>query len=360
MIDIVHVIPRLYPGGAERLVLQYACGLDRKNYRVHIMSSVGDGALRPEFEKSGVELIIGSREKHGGRLGVWKFLKSHLQRINPSIIHTHLLGADMIGYFWKRIAPTTIWISTSHNVEFHTPWLKRMLWKHILKKVDIVVAVSDPVQAYMRDHFNVPENKIKVIYNGTDLGKWSGVQDKLFAKKNISCATIGRLEEQKGHIYALEAFAKLTEKKWEYHIYGEGSKGEELKHVARSLKIEDKVIWHGQTTDVASQLSHIDVVIQPSLWEGMSLVVLECMAAGRVVIASAAAGEGLIESRVNGYIFHTGDATHLSEVMGEIFTHKSEAHRVARAARTYAKKNFDMNKHYQAIEALYDSVVPLL
>ena len=168
MITVVHIIPRLYPGGAERLVLQYAEELHDRDCSIYVMSSVGDGALRPLFESTKATLIIGSREKQGGRWGVWKFLKRELIRIKPNIIHTHLMGGDMIGYLWKRVSPKTIWISTAHNVEFHTSLIKRIAWKIFLKKVDAVIAVSDSVAAYSHEHFSVPEEKIHIIYNGVD------------------------------------------------------------------------------------------------------------------------------------------------------------------------------------------------
>lgn len=357
MLDVVQIIPRFYPGGAERLVLQYAAHLDPKQFRLHVMSSVGDGALRPLFSKTDADIILGSRDEHGGRWGVWKFLKKELERIQPRIIHTHLMGGDMIGYLWKRIHPETIWISTAHNVEFRTPWIKRAVWKMFLKKVDVVIAVSDTVAEYSHVHFKVPQEKIHTIYNGTDVSVWNKISSSIMRGKTPALATIGRLEEQKGHTYALHALSGLKNLPWMYHIYGQGSLESSLKKEAGILGIADRVIWHGQNNDMTQELKKIDIVIQPSLWEGMSLVVLESMAAGRVVIASEAAGSGIIESGKTGYIVKTANVEDLSETLVQVMENEKNASEVGKNARLFAHKHFDMKDHYHAIESLYRSLI---
>ncbi|HRH23924.1 MAG TPA: glycosyltransferase [Candidatus Magasanikbacteria bacterium] len=357
MMKVVQIIPRLYPGGAERLVLQYAEEFSTRDCSVHVMSSVGDGALRPLFERTNAELIVGSREKHGGRWGVWKFLKRELMRIQPDIVHTHLMGGDMIGYLWKRMSPKTIWISTAHNVEFHTSLLKRIAWKMFLKKADAVIAVSDAVAAYSHEHFSVPEEKIHIIYNGVDTKQWKKIPAKVMHADTLSFATIGRLEEQKGHVYALQALAQLQNIPWTYHVYGQGSLENSLKHSAQTLGIADRVIWHGQHTDMARAFEEIDVVVQPSLWEGMSLVVLESMAVGRVVVASSAAGSGIIEDGVTGYLCETGNAADLARVLRTIVENSQDSIRIAKRGRVQVEKRFDINNHYRAVKNLYSSLL---
>ncbi len=357
MMTIVQIIPRLYPGGAERLVLQYAEEFSSRDCSVHVMSSVGDGALRPLFESTNAELIVGSREKHGGRWGVWKFLKKELQRIQPDIVHTHLMGGDMIGYLWKRISPQTIWISTAHNVEFHTLWIKRFAWKIFLKKVDVVIAVSDAVASYSHEEFGVPKEKIQTIYNGVEIGKWKKIPTKKIDPRTPVFATIGRLEEQKGHIFALRALAELQSLPWIYHVYGDGSLLSMLQYTAQALGIANRIVWHGNQSDMASALKEIDVVVQPSLWEGMSLVVLESMAAGRTVIASTAAGAGIIEHGRTGFLFETGNTKELVRTFKDVLENPTDVTRIAKQARTYAEKNFDMKHHYRAVKNLYSSLV---
>ncbi len=357
MTTIVQVIPRLYPGGAERLVLQYAQEFSKKDFSVYVMSSVDDGALRPLFEQTKARLIVGSRKVHGGRWGVWKFLKRELLRIKPDIIHTHLMGGDIIGYAWKRIYPQTIWISTVHNVEYHTSFMKRMIWKICLKKVDAVVAVSDSVAVYSRDHFNIPEEKIRIIYNGVETKKWRRVTTKKIDATHISLATIGRLEEQKGHVYALRALAELKHLPWEYHVYGEGSLQSELEYTARALGIAHRIVWHGYESDMAMALKDIDIVLQPSLWEGMSLVVLESMAAGRVVIASTAAGAGIIENARTGYLFETGNVQELKRLLGQVLENPEKISNVGKTAQKYVQQQGDIHDHYRAIAQIYASFV---
>jgi glycosyltransferase involved in cell wall biosynthesis len=354
---VVHMIPRLYPGGAERLVLEYARRSDTKKERMYVMSSVGDGALRPYFEQSHAELFVGSRQDHGGRLGVWRVLKKQLQQIQPTILHTHLLGGDMIGYFWKRCTPSVKWVVTLHNVEHHTHWIKRVLWKHILKKADAIIAVSPAVARYAREEWHIPEHLLTVVPNGIDLTPWQVLDTgELFDQEPYQVATIGRLEEQKGHTYLLQSLAGVKGVSWEYHIFGDGSWRDQLESQALQLGIADNVYFHGNVDNVAERLATIDLVAQPSLWEGMSLTVMEAMASGRVVLTTVPAGEGLIEDRQTGYIVPEADSDALARVLEEISQATDMARGVAHAGRSCALSNFGIEKHIEAIHVVYQCI----
>ena len=140
-------------------------------------------------------------------------------------------------------------------------------------------------------------------------------------------------------------------------MYGQGSLENSLKHTARTLGIADRVIWHGQHTDMAHAFKEIDVVVQPSLWEGMSLVVLESMAAGRLVVTSVAAGSGIIEDGVTGYLCETGNATDLSRVLRTIVENPKDSMHIAKQGRVQVEKHFDIKNHYRAIKNLYSSLL---
>ncbi len=358
MINIVHIIPRLYLAGAERMALLYAQGLDKTKFKITVASSVEDGSLRPLLEDTGVEIIVGSKKKYGNRWGVWKFLKQELTRIAPAIIHTHLLGADIIGYLWKRIHPEVIWISTAHNVEYNSPWIKRFLWKCILRQVDSVIAVSDAVAVYVCDHFQIPKEKITTVYNGIDVMHWKKIPFREFDPQNIQLGTIGRLEEQKGHYYMLRALAQIADVPWTYHVFGEGSLEQSLKREATRLGLSSRIIWHGQTDAIESAIATLDVIVQPSLFEGMSLVVLEALASGRVLIATDAAGEGIIQNGKTGIIVPSKDSDSLAVALRQLFSWSPTAYtKIAKQARADAIKRFDIAEHYRAIENVYDVVM---
>lgn len=358
-IKILHVMPVFRTGGAEKLVLQYAQTFDKKVYEFHVACCVEDGELRSEFERAGVEVCVASRKTDGGKSGVYKKIEKYIEETKPDIIHTHLFGADMIGYkIKKKYGHAIQWISTLHNVEVDTSYAMKLVWKKILKYTDKVVVVSETVGTFASRRFKINSDKFALIPNGIEVKQWLPISElQLFSKEKLRIGTVGRLWEQKGHVYLLRALPLLTQFSYELHIFGDGPLKKKLMDEAEKLGCAEAIIWHGVTTDMAAALKDIDIVVQPSLWEGQSLVIMEAMAAARVVIATPAAGEGLILDTENGYIVPSKNPEALAEKIRFVRGHQKEAQDVVKNARASAKKYFDISKNIEALSGLYQNLV---
>jgi glycosyltransferase involved in cell wall biosynthesis len=105
-------------------------------------------------------------------------------------------------------------------------------------------------------------------------------------------AVIGRLEEQKGHHYLLEALASLNGQipRWRLLVVGDGALRRKLEMQAAQLKLAPQAVFAGERRDVRLIYAASDLVVLPSLWEGMPLVLLEAMAARRPVVATTVGG----------------------------------------------------------------------
>jgi len=356
---ILHIIPVYAIGGAENLVLHYARNLDKEKYEMYVANTVEDGELRKKLEDAGVHVFVGSRKKDGGRFAVWRKLKKYIYELEPDLIHTHLLGADFFGYWIKVGAHWPVkWVSTQHNVEFNTNILRRILWRFVLREADKVIAVSQAVYNYSNKHFRVPKEKLQLILNGVELSPWLKVSSKVQSKDNkFHLATIGRLEKQKGHRYLMEALSKLKDLPLHWHIYGDGKLKIELQIIARHFNIDKKISWHGVVDDIPNQLVNIDLVVQPSLWEGLSLVVMETMAAGKCVLTTNPAGDELIRDKETGYLIPAKDVDALFEALRYLFENKGERDVVASKAREYSKENFGLGKNIDGVESVYSGLL---
>ena len=355
---ILHIIPRFYPGGAERLVLEYATHLDYKKFDMHVASAVAGGELLPLFEQTEASLVVAKHSGLFGRIQTLLRLKAYIKEVQPDIMHTHLLSGDGTGFLMSLFFPRIIWVSTMHNTQEYRPLLHRVFWKIALKRVNKVIAVSKNVETYVIKKFGVSKEKVTTIPNGIDLRAWKAISSNLlFDSKPYQFATVGRLEEQKGHTYLLDALAMLEHTHWEYHVYGDGSRAAQLKKQAERVGIANKVQFHGLVDDVPERLASIDLVIQPSLWEGMSLTVMEAMAASRPVLATEPAAEGILEHKKTGYVVPPQDADALARAVGDILDHTDEAVRVAKQGREKAEGTFDITKNVDTVEKLYQSLV---
>ncbi|MFA7653482.1 MAG: glycosyltransferase family 4 protein [Candidatus Magasanikbacteria bacterium] len=354
-VKILHLIPRFEIGGAEKMVWHYARLMNTDNFEIAVASCVEDGLFRKEYEKLGVRVWVGSRALMGGRLGVWRALKKFTTEWQPDIVHTHLMASDFFGYLIKKLSGRKIiWISTQHNVEFNTSFLRRLLWRFILPKADAVVAVADKVNNYCLNNFGVQAQKLYTIFNGVDLKNWLNVpSEKLFAGDKLRLATVGRLEEQKGHIYLLRALAQLPDINWSWEIFGNGSLLKLLQSEAEKFGIADKITWHGTVINVSDKLDNIDVVIQPSLWEGLCIVVIEAMASGRCVLATDPAGEELIVQNKTGLLVPPADLDALAEAIKFLYAHPEAGRLIGENARAYAQENFGIEKNIESLIGLY-------
>lgn len=354
-ITIVHIIPKFVFGGAERLVALYGTLHDPELYDVYIVACVEDGPLRAQMEQGHATIFAASRTVYGGRWGSVRALMHYLDTVQPDIIHTHLLTSDVLGWWYRlRATKRPLWISTQHNVEDTRPWLHKRIWKSILPTADAVIAVAPRVHTFAKHVFHVPTIKLHTILNGIPVAIWNDAARIVpCVQPTLRIGTIGRLETQKGHTYALAALAQLPESvDWTYHVYGEGSLQPELMQQASTLGISEKIVWHGVASDMHVHIASLDIVLQPSLFEGLSLVILESLTAGRVVVTTPAGGEGIITHGTDGYIVPDKNLAAIASTLSYIAAHREESQAVSRAAHVLGG-TCSIEKSVDAIEALY-------
>lgn len=359
-IKILHVIPRYVIGGAEKLVYHYANLLDKNKYEIHVASCVEDGELREQFEKlSDVHVYVGSKSKAGGRVATYRKLWRYAKEIKPDIIHTHLLSADFFGFLSKLIWKNKIlWITTQHNLEENTSALRKIFWRIILKKADRVIVVSKSVEKFSLENFKIKKSKCTLLLNGIDTKNWSQISmNKLFTHQKIQIACVGRFWEQKGHVYLLEALSKITSFDYELHLFGDGPLKEFLIKKSKAFDVYEKIIWHGAIPNLADYLADIDIVVQPSLWEGLSLVIMEMMSAGRPIVATEPAGRELLQDKVTGLVVPAKDSNKLAQEISYVVGNQKEAILFAKKAREFANKNFDISKNVLGLQNIYKDLI---
>ncbi len=352
---ILHLIPRFTAGGAEQLVLSYVESLRKQGVTVAVGSVVGGGELEEEFRKTGVEIFVG---KDRGFVNFYRNYRNYIeiiQKLKIEIIHSHVFSADVLGFLLARKLKIK-WISTQHNVEANASVWRKFVWKIILRSADKVIAVSDLVYDFCLREWRLPKEKLVLIKNGIELEQWLAVSvDELSTAPQLRLATIGRLEKQKGHEILLRALSGLKID-WHLDVFGDGSLKKHLQCLARQLGIENRITWRGVVLDLPNELSKIDVIVQPSLWEGMSLVVMEAMASGRVVIASEPAAFGLIENNKTGVVAPVGDVSALADALLRVWQDKDLSRQMAFLARDYAKNNFSIQNNLNAVADLYAKI----
>ena len=354
MKKIVHIIPTLRFGGAERFVVDLIKGGDHENFKYSIVLFFDDQPLAKELESLDADIKV--VEKKGKiDLGLVGRLKEVLAEMEPDIVHTHLFGADV----WGRLAAKKLGlpvVTTEHNVNKDEGFVKHLVKRVLKDKTDAYTACSKEVKEYMGKAYGIKKD-VLVTYFGVDIHGFASVSP-IQDNEGVNLLMLGRLVEQKGHEIAIRALSGLKEYNWHLYIVGEGEREGKLKKLVKELDIGNRVDFSPPTNDVVGVLQNNEVVLMPSLWEGLGIVALEAMAAGRLVITSNVGGLlEIVKHKENGLLFDVGDVDLSRKQIKDVFENKEEYYTLGEKARDFVEKGFSREKMIKQYSDLYKKLV---
>lgn len=296
---ILVIIDQLNPGGAQNfaLPLYQKLSADFSIYFLALSRSNPELVRRAE---SFCQKVIVLDFNFKRPFFIAKRIKKEIKKIRPEIVHTHLTYADIYGRLAAKSSGIKNIFSTVQSLE---PWRGNLLSpvgariavfdNYLARSCKKIIAVSQEIATVLAEKEGIPHQKIQVIYNGIIPELFKPQKKKIDKIKELNLDSnlttlgfIGRLEPQKGVSYLLQAIKKLGKQRIFLLIIGNGSLKEQLEKETKELKIDHRVLFLGERNDVAALLEVIDILIMPSLWEGMPLVLLEAMTNKKIIIAS--------------------------------------------------------------------------
>jgi glycosyltransferase involved in cell wall biosynthesis len=249
-------------------------------------------------------------------------VRNYLSRSRIDILHTHGYKANSYGLSAAKSTSVKT-IATSHNWPGRTLSLRAygLLDRLQLRFFDRVCAVSESVRQSLLQAL-VPDRKIIVVQNGIDCERFIGGQpllrNHLQFKDGLLVGYVGRLAPEKDLPSLLRAAKAIlnTLPSVSFVLCGEGPERNSLKTLALQLGIEKNVFFLGRRSDTPDLYSSFDVVVMPSLTEGMPLTILEAMAAKKPVVASRVGGvPKILEDGKSGLLVEPGNAKELESAL---------------------------------------------
>lgn len=353
-------------GGAEEHMLTLLRGLDRKSFRLHLVCSpeVAD-ALRADLPPDVELLPLLFAQPY--QMGPARQLRKWIRERRIQILHSHLftssLCASPVG--WTCRVPLIL--ETPHVRE---SW--RRGWKAdnfsvdraAGRFVDHYIAVSYANARYLRDEKGLPERKIRVIQNGTDLSRFSpahvppaGMREEVGAGPSDPLMLVAaRLEPQKGHKVLLDAMPAVLKEFPSARLLcvGDGVLRQELELQTQELGIEANVRFLGFRSNVRDWLALCDFTILPSFYEGLPLVAVESLAAGRTMVATAVDGTPeVILNGETGITVPPANTGALAEGICSMLRSPAMRQRMAEQGRAHVLEHFSQEKQVSETSAFY-------
>jgi len=297
---------------------------------------------------------------HRGFLQQIKRVAAEAARLGAQVIHTHGYHADVIGAAaaWRAGIPV---IATLHGFTGEGLRLSAydfaIQWAH--RRAARVVAVSAPIVSKLRQR-RVRAERIALIpnailSNGSPLSRASARSELGVPEAGIRIGWVGRLSAEKAPDVFLSALAKLPDVRAAVSIIGDGSIRPDLEAQAGRLGVQDRVTWHGLVPGASRFLPALDLLVLSSHTEGTPMILLEAMAAGTPIVATAVGGVPDMLGADEALLVPSDDPGALSRaISAAVADPAASVQRAARArervARDYAVPSW-INKHLALYEA---------
>lgn len=350
-VKVLFVIPCLCRGGAERIISIILERLDRNkidlvcifykhehvynvpmDVKVYCLEIPGTGSISKKFIYAIKRIFrITSLIKSENPDAIF----SSLPMVNLVMVLSRLLASILIK---KKIK---LYIYEVTTLSVHLSTLKKYFGrtiqffiKALYPRADKIIVNAEGVKSDLVKYFNVPDEKIEVIYSLMDIEEITRLSDEEFHKhpwfkEDVPIIiNIGALRIAKAQHYLLQAFKLVREKiDCRLIIIGEGEKKDELKQLSNDLAISDDVAILGFQENIFQFMKRSSVFVLSSIYEGFPTILIEAMASGVPVISTRCPSgpEEVIIDRVNGLLVPVGDYNAIAEAILKVLNDKDMA-----------------------------------
>ncbi|MFH0794035.1 MAG: glycosyltransferase family 4 protein [bacterium] len=348
-------------GGQSNHILILCRGLAARGHEV-VMAVPEGSELARRGGKAGLDVFTGVRFERGLR-SLWSDARA-MRRLAKArrfdVIHTHgsqdswATAAALAG-----LAPRPLVMRTRHNIfPIRDHWANRWLWGRF---TDSIACISNAILEDCAAKPYLSRERLALIPSAVDADYYAGgqgarVQAELGLEGRYVAGITGRLREEKGHRYLLEALPQVAAVAPDFIllVVGAGSLEDALRAQARELGVANRVIFTGFRADIADVLAALDLFIMPSVSEGLGTAVIEAAAAGLPIIASDVGGiPDIITHGIEGWLIAPTQSSALAEAILRFYHDRALARRCAEAAASKARKRFSITALVSGTEALY-------
>ena len=365
---VLHLVDTLNVGGTETQMAQTALRLHSAGHRVTIGCLRAEGPLLKVLQQAGIPVLEFRKQKTLLSLsGIRQLLRLSifLRRKRFHVLHAHDLWANLLGVPAARLAGTPIIISSRRylaDLEWYKPWRNKVI-RAIYRLSTHVVVNSNSVRETLVRADHLTAKKIRVIYNGVDVDRYADVRQdrkRLLPGIGSRCKLIAVVANMyspvKGHDHLISAASVVCRALPEtiFLLIGDGKERPKLEQRVREAGLEKNVLFLGHRQDIPELLACCYLSVLPSEAEAMPNAVLETMAAGLPVVATAVGGTvEVIESGVTGLLVPPRNPQALAAAILRVLHDPHLAMNLGRAGQERMRTHFSFKRLTTEFEQLY-------
>jgi glycosyltransferase involved in cell wall biosynthesis len=370
-VRIAYFAPLLGTGGTQRHLQQVLGLLDPARFEATVYTLHPGGEVEDELRASGVDvrsLSVGSTLSAPRSVRAIVSTARALRRARVHVVHGYQWRPALVGAIVGRLARVPLRLASKRSLTGDDA-RARGAWRRIARQVDTVIVNADALrvegeQLGMRCRW-------RLLQNGIDTERFTVGAAGARARAAVGLdharpvvGTVGRLEDRKGHDQFLNAIRRLAATgngtSPQGLIVGDGPLRAALEAHAAALGPAGRVRFTGTVADVRPLLAAMDVFVLPSWAEGMSNALMEAMAAGRPVVATAVGGNTeVVSDGKTGVLVPPGDPDAIARAVDELLRDPDRATRLGAAARDDVTRRFGARARVAELERLYEERLAL-
>lgn len=357
-------------GGTETQAVELARRLDPSRYDVTIGCLRKEGPLLARLDGSRVRVEefslgkgIDSPSGVAGMLRIARFLR----RERIQIMHAHDLWSNLVGVLAAKLARVPVTITSQRDLS-HDAWYgtyRRKVLRFIQGRSSVVLTNAKAIREGLIED-GVPAKKVCVVYNGVDIDRFRNSKSNrewLFpesAGRKLIVLVGNMNSDVKGHPVLISAAAEIVKRHPEaqFVLVGDGPRRRDYEAIVQTAGLKESFLFLGRRSDVPEILVSCDIAILPSLAEGLPNAVLEYLAAGLPVIATALGGNlEVVQDGVTGLLIPPNDSEALVRALGRLLEDPDFAATIARAGREHVQKEFSFERLVLDLDRLYSRLL---
>ncbi|MDK2906304.1 MAG: hypothetical protein PWQ66_265 [Petrotoga sp.] len=344
---ILHIINRLGPGGAEKLIEDLLPLMNNINgIKVDLLLLTDENnVFDKRLSQYGVQIKIVPTKKIYNPLNIY-YIRKYIKKGQYDVVHVHLFPS----FYWASFASKLIFKNkpkfvftehSTHNQRREKGYL-RIIEKFVYSSYDKIISISQQAEDNLVEWLKPKNNgRFIIIENGIDLKKFKEAKPYLKLEINTKfdedtklICMVGRFSEAKDQPTLIKAMNHISSN---VHLLliGEGPLKVKNEELVKQVNLEERVHFLGFRDDVPRILKTVDIVVLSSKWEGFGLAAVEGMAAGKPVVASDVPG---LREIVTGFglIFEVGNSEELANKINKLINDPIKYNEIAKKCKLRA------------------------